>query len=95
MTAPRNPSSGNALGYPIIEKLIDSEDFVKVNQSMSQGYDTLERMLKQKGGLKKQKSIRQALKAYDLSIDLLRFLLKTKYELAQKNQPAQGGKAKK
>ncbi len=95
MKAATKAPTGNALGYPLIEKLIESEDFTKVNLSMSQSYDTLERMLKQKGGLKKQKALRQAIKAYDLTIDLIRFLLKTKYELFEKTKPAASGKQKK
>lgn len=82
------PSSkpGN-IGYPIIEKLIETEDFSKVNQTVSACYDLLERMLKNKaGGLKKQKAIRAGLRAYDLTIDLIRELLKTKYELVKKRQ---------
>ena len=84
----RGPTSKpTLLGYPVIEKLIDTEDFAKVNQTISTSYDLLERMLKGKsGGLKKQKMIRQALKAYDLTIDLIRILLKTKYEMIEKNK---------
>ncbi len=79
--------SNTLIGYPIIEKLIQTEDFSKVNESVSSCYDTLEKMLKNKtGGLKKQKGIRSALKAYDLTIDLIRELLKTKYELIRQNQ---------
>lgn len=85
LTPPKPQKS--QLGYPIIEKLIDSEDFSKVNKTMSASYDTLERMLKQKtGGLKKQKMVREALKAYDLTIDLIRDLLKAKYEIIGKNK---------
>ncbi len=80
-------TSSSNLGYPVIEKLIDTEDFSKVNQTVSACYDLLERMLKNKtGGLKKQKAIRASLKAYDLTIDLIRELLKTKYELVKKRQ---------
>lgn len=87
------------LGYPVIEKLIESEDFKTVNQSISNSYDTLERMLKNKaGGLKKQKAIRQALKAFDLTIDLIRTLLKTKYDMIadhNKKTPNSGSPQKK
>lgn len=79
--------SNTLLGYPIIEKLVQTEDFSKVNESVSGCYDTLEKMLKNKtGGLKRQKGIRSALKAYDLTIDLIRELLKTKYDLMRQNQ---------
>ncbi len=77
-------SSTEKLGYPIMEGLIETEDFTKVNATMSACYDLLERQLKQKGGLAKQKKIRQSLQAYDLTIDLIRFLLKMKYDMAAK-----------
>src|SRR3989338_629529 len=78
------------LGYPFIEKLIESEDFVKVNQSISQAYEALERMIKNKiGGLAKQKKVRAALKAYDLTVDLIRDLVKTKYDIISKATPKQ------
>ena len=80
-------AASSNLGYPVIEKLIETEDFKKVNETVSACYDHLERMLKSKtGGLKKQKTIRASLRAYDLTIDLIRELLKTKYELVKKRQ---------
>ena len=96
---PRKPATDTPLGYPIIEKLIETEDFSGVNQTVSACYDKLEKMLKAKsGGLKKQKNVRAALKAYDLTIDLIRELLKTKYNLAKKQQAEAkktGGRQKK
>ncbi len=89
----KNPQK---LGYPIIEKLIETEDFSKVNETVSACYDVLEKMLKSKsGGLKKQKAIRSALKAYDLTIDLIRELLKTKYELIRQHKAGIVGGQKK
>lgn len=83
-------------GYPIIEKLIETEDFNKVNKTISASYDTLERMQKNKtGGLKRQKAVRQALKSYDLTIDLIRYLLKTKHEMIAQNQAHTGSAQKK
>ena len=84
-----------SIGYPVIEKLIETEDFKKVNKTISASYDALERMQKQKtGGLRKQKTIRQALKAYDLTIDLIRDLLKAKHEMIQRQFKAGGGPKK-
>lgn len=75
------------LGYPLLEKLIETEDFAKVSASFSASYGVLESMLKEKGqGLKKQKGVRAALKAYDLTVDLIRELLKTKYSMATGNK---------
>lgn len=93
MNAKNTPKSNNSNalpGYPLIQNLIETENFEKVNKSMSEAYDTLERQLKQKtGGLKKQKAIRQALKSFDLTIDLIRELLKTKYDMIKKHQEQQ------
>ena len=73
------------LGYPIMEKLLETEDFSKINKTMTASYETLERLLKGKsGGLQKQKKVRQALKAYDLTLDLLQELLKAKYANVEK-----------
>ncbi|MBI4412426.1 MAG: hypothetical protein HY541_08085 [Deltaproteobacteria bacterium] len=84
------------LGYPTIEKLIETEDFSKVNQTVSACYDKLEKMLKGKsGGLSRQKGVRAALKAYDLTIDLLRDLLKIKYDIIKQKQAEAGGSKKK
>ena len=82
------------LGYPVIEKLIETENFSRVNQTVSACYDKLEKMLKGKsGGLSRQKAVGGALKAYDLTIDLLRDLLKIKYDIIKKKQ-AEAGTAK-
>lgn len=95
-TPPVVPASLPSPGYPTIEKLIETEDFSQVNQSVSACYDTLERMLKSKtGGLKRQKMVRQALKAYDLTIDLIRDLLKIKYDMVAKNKAGKPAGAKK
>lgn len=88
-----NKPKENPLGYPLIEKLIQTEDFSKINQTFSTSYDLLEKMLKTKsGGMAKQKKIRAALKAYDLTIDLVRELLKTKYELIRQRQTSGSSK---
>lgn len=93
--APATNLQKKSVGYPIIEKLIETEDFIKVNKTISASYDALERMQKQKsGGLKKQKTIRQALKAYDLTIDLIRDLLKTKHEMQRLQKEKKAGPQK-
>lgn len=93
-TQPKAPNP--QLGYPILEKLIETEDFSIVNKSFTSCYDTLEKMLKAKsGGLKKQKAIREALKAYDLTVDLIRELLKTKYQIIKQKSAEKAGAQKK
>lgn len=82
-----NSQRKTLIGFPLIEKIIETEDFSQIKGSMATCYESLERQLKDKtGGLKKQKSIRQALKAYDLTMDLIRDLLKTKQELIENTQ---------
>lgn len=67
-----------------MEKLLDSEDFAKVNKSFADCYGILERMLKTKtGGLKKHKEIRSALHTYDLTVELVKELLKFKHQMAK------------
>lgn len=73
------------LGYPHIEKLLENEDFSQVNASFSQAYQKLEKMLNDRSlGLKAQKKAQMALKAYELTVDLIKELLKVKYEMAKK-----------
>lgn len=88
--SPNSPSEKPSLGYQIIENLIDSEDFSEVNQSMKESYDKLEALLQSKEiGIQERKKVRQALKAYDLTADLLKFLLHTKHEMLKKQKESQ------
>lgn len=69
-------------GYPHIEKLIETEDFDAVNQSISSEYKSLSAILDDKtAGLKKHKEARKAMKAYELTTDLLKELLKLKFAM--------------
>lgn len=99
MSVTKPSAKKDKLGYPMMEKLLETEDFNRINESMSRGYEQLEKMLSQKtGGLGKQKNLRKALKAYDLTIALLRELLKKKYEMIGQNlktPPAAAAPAKK
>ena len=71
-----------------MEKLIETEQFEKVNKSFAGCYGILERMLKNKaGGLKKQKEVRSAIQAYDLTVQLVKELLKFKQQLAKTEAP--------
>ena len=72
-----------SLGYPNIEKLIDSEDFQDVNRSFSKAYQELEKLSKSKGGLKKAKEAKKAMKALENVSELLKELLKVKYRLQE------------
>ncbi len=65
--------------YPAIEKLVDSEDFDALNHNYGQAYDELEKLAKQKG-VGGSRDSKKAMKALELVMDLLKYLLKLKYE---------------
>jgi hypothetical protein len=65
--------------YPAIEKLIDSEDFDALNADFAQAYSELEKISKQKG-LGKARDARKAMKSLEKVMDLLKDLLKLKYQ---------------
>lgn len=91
--APAKPTEGDSsLGYPIMEQLLESEQFDAVNTSFSQGYEKLEKIMNDRSaGLKKQKEAEGSLKAYELTVELIKELLQIKREIV-KNQQAQKGK---
>ncbi len=72
-----------SLGYPNIEKLIDSEDFKDINAVFSKAYRELEKASKEKGGLKKSKEAKKAMKALEKVSELLKELLQVKYRLQE------------
>lgn len=70
------------MGYPHIENLLETEDFDEINKSFAAAYEKLELILKDRsGGLKKQKSARTAMKAYELTTELINELLQIKHQL--------------
>lgn len=70
------------LGYPHIEQLLETENFDGINQSFAKAYDSLQTIMNERGsGLKKQKDARKAMKAYELTTDMIKELLKVKYQL--------------
>ena len=79
--------------YPAIEKLIDSEDFNQINKNFTKVYKELEDMGKG-GGLKKSGQTRKAMVALEKVMDLLREILKLKYQL-MKWQEDEGKESKK
>ena len=70
--------------YPRLESLIESENFDEVNQHFTAAYGELEKIPRQKAGLNKAKQAKKIMKAYQLVMDLLKDLLKLKYELQEK-----------
>lgn len=81
---PQAPQSlkDSGIGYPNIEELLETEGFDKINKSFSEAYDKLEIIMKDRaGGLKKQKGAQKAMKAYELTTELMNELLKIKYQI--------------
>ena len=72
-----------SVGYPEIEKLIDSEDFNKLNASFADAYQKLEKISKEKKGLGKNRDAKKAMKALENIAELLKELLKIKYRLQE------------
>lgn len=70
-------------GYPRIEKLIETEDFDQVNASFEAAYQELEEIAKAKSGLGKGKSAKKAIRAYELTMELFKELLKLKYQMIE------------
>ena len=86
---PGKPEDAKAsrLGYPTIEALLDSEDFDRLNKSFGEAYNKLSALLDNKSaGLKTQKEARAAMKAYELTTDLLKELLKLKYAMQKESK---------
>lgn len=73
--------------FPEIERLVESEDFDRINKSFTAAYEELERLTKAKGGMGKSRDAKKAMKAIERVMDLLRELLKVKYQIQQKGKP--------
>lgn len=69
------------VGYPNVEKLIDSEDFSEINKSFETAYNELSEIARKKSGYGKGKDSKTAMKSLELVMDLLRDLLALKYKL--------------
>ncbi len=83
MASPKKEESNNIVGYPRIESLIDTEDFDSVNKSFAAAYGELEKVARQKAGLGKAKQAKKAMRAYELVMELLKELLKLKYQMQE------------
>lgn len=71
------------LGYPHVEKLIDSEDFDRVNADFKKAYNELERQASDKGGMKTRKESKKGMHAIEKVSELLKELLQIKYRLKE------------
>lgn len=79
-------------GYPRIEKLIESESFDAVNKSFGISYEELQKISKQKSGLGKGKAAKKGMRAYELTMDLFKELLKIKYQMLEVLKKEEGRK---
>lgn len=79
-----NKAQKQSLGYPLIEELLETENFDRLNESFGESYKKLEKiMMDNSEGLKKQKEARKAMEAYELTTELIKELLKVKYQILQ------------
>ncbi len=84
MPQPTNrPAPTGTMGYPRVEQLIETEDFTKINRDFEKSYAELAAMGQRTRNLKKQKQIKGAMKAMELTMDLFRELLEVKYRLKE------------
>lgn len=70
-------------GYPAIEKLIDSEDFDKINSVFGEAYNDLSEQARVKRGLKKSREAKKAMRAIELTMNLFKELLEIKYRIQE------------
>jgi hypothetical protein len=82
-TKPSKSSESIASGYPRIERLIDTEEFDPINKSFAAAYGELEKVVRQKAGLGKAKLAKKAMRSYELVMDILKELLKLKYQMME------------
>lgn len=73
-------------GYPAVEKLIDTEDFDELNIAFEAAYGELLEISKKKKGLKSKQDVKKAMRALELTMELLRELLLIKYRLNEEAQ---------
>lgn len=74
----------DSLGYPLIEELLESENFERVNKSFGDAFGRLQTIFTNSAsGLKKQKEARKAMEAFELTTELIRELLSLKYQILE------------
>lgn len=79
-------------GYPVIEELLDSEDFKGTNAAFEVAYRELEGISKVKRGLKKSREAKKAMAAIELVMSLFKELLEIKFKIAQMLKKSQAKK---
>lgn len=77
------------MGYPRVEKLIETEDFTEINEIFEAAYAEASEVAGQKKGLKKSREAKKVMKSMELVMDLFRELLAIKYQLQEMHQEQQ------
>lgn len=80
---PDNKGKYGQAGYPAIEKLIDNEDFTEINNAFETAYGELIDISRRSRGIRTQRSAKKAMRALELTMELLRELLAIKYRLQE------------
>lgn len=71
------------MGYPAVERLIDTEDFGEINTAFESAYERLIDISRYKKGIKTQRAAKKAMRSLELTMELLRELLGLKYRLQE------------
>lgn len=88
-----NKKVPSQIQFPEITKLLQTEEFEKVNKDFSRAFEELEKISKN-NGLKKAATARKGMKGIEKTLDLLRELLRNKYAMQEKEKGKQPVKGK-
>ncbi len=81
----REEQKYGSAGYPVVERLIDTEDFNSINGAFERGYGELYELSRRKRSFKTQKDVKRAMRALELTLELFRELLAIKYRLQEES----------
>ena len=90
--AEKGKSKGTAkftMGFPLIENLIETENFDDLNKSFLDAYSKLEGISKNDKNATRRKQAKKAMKCYEKTMDLLRELLGVKEQMIKQLQEQQ------
>ncbi|MFH1653828.1 MAG: hypothetical protein ABIE74_07200 [Pseudomonadota bacterium] len=78
-----NVAPKGTTGYPELEKLIETENFDELNEDFEKAFAELDEISSKGKSLKKSRDAKKALKAIELTMELLKELLALKYRLQE------------
>ena len=81
-----NTSEPEYLGYPHLEKVIESDNFDDLNKTFIESYEKLEKISQSKGDVARKKAAKKAMRSLEITMDLLREFLKVKDELLRQQR---------